>query len=86
MTFNIPLTFPLGTDLFTGHLIVAKEFWDEVNLLQASAYPPPPPETKEWETHSPAGEVLGESQFGRLERKLSTLSTLCLYCYQDCNL
>jgi hypothetical protein len=27
--------------------------------------------------HSPAGEGLGESQFGRLEKKLSTLPTLC---------
>jgi hypothetical protein len=28
------------------------------------------------DTHPPACEVVGESQFGRLERKLSTLSTL----------
>ncbi len=28
-------------------------------------------------THSPAGEGVGESQFGRLEKKASTLSTLC---------
>ncbi len=28
--------------------------------------------------HSPAGEGLGESQFRRLEKKLSTLPTLCL--------
>jgi hypothetical protein len=27
-------------------------------------------------THSPAGELLGESQFRRLEKKLSTLSAL----------
>jgi hypothetical protein len=27
--------------------------------------------------HSPAGEGLGESQFRRLEKKLSTLPTLC---------
>jgi hypothetical protein len=31
----------------------------------------------EGDTHSPACDVVGESQFGRLERKLSTLSTLC---------
>ncbi len=28
--------------------------------------------------HSPAGEGLGESQFRRLEKKLSTLPTLCV--------
>ncbi len=31
---------------------------------------------KEGGTHSPACEVVGESQFGRLERKLNTLSSL----------
>ncbi len=29
------------------------------------------PEAKEGETHSPAGEGMGESQFGRLEKKPS---------------
>jgi hypothetical protein len=37
---------------------------------------PTPPEPKGEGTHSPAGEVVGGSQFGRLEKKLSTLSTL----------
>ncbi len=32
--------------------------------------------TKGWGAHSPAREGLGESQFRRLEKKLSTLSTL----------
>jgi hypothetical protein len=36
----------------------------------------PPPGTKGG-THSSAGEGLGESQFQRLEKKHSTLSTLC---------
>ncbi len=31
------------------------------------------PEQKEGGTHSPTGEVVGEFQFGRLEKKLSTL-------------
>jgi hypothetical protein len=35
----------------------------------------PPPGT-EGGAHSPAGEGLGESQFRRLEKKLSTLPTL----------
>ncbi len=38
--------------------------------------PPSPPEPKGGGGHSPAGEGLGESQFRRLEKKLSTLSTL----------
>jgi hypothetical protein len=33
------------------------------------------PEPKEGRTHWPAGEGVGESQFGRLEKKPSTLST-----------
>ncbi len=37
----------------------------------------PPPEPKGGETHSPVGEEWG-SQFGRLEKKPSTLSALCL--------
>jgi hypothetical protein len=36
----------------------------------------PPPETKGGGVHSPAGEGLGESQFRRLAKKLSTLPTL----------
>ncbi len=38
---------------------------------------PPPAEPKEGRTHSPAGEGVGKSQFGRLEKKPSTLSLLC---------
>jgi hypothetical protein len=37
----------------------------------------PPPGTKGGEAHSPTAEGLGESQFLRLEKKLSTLPTLC---------
>jgi hypothetical protein len=37
----------------------------------------PPSETKGGGTHSPAGEGVG-GQFGRLEKKPSTPSTLCL--------
>jgi hypothetical protein len=46
------------------------------SLPQASVYPSPEP--KEGRMHSPAGERVGESQFGRLEQKSSTLSTLWL--------
>ncbi len=38
----------------------------------------PPPEPKEWGTHSPAGEGVGESLFGRLEWRTSL--ALCLLC------
>ncbi len=44
--------------------------------------PPPPPPIKGGEgTHSPAGEG-GGSQFGRLEKKLSPLSTLWCRCFR----
>jgi hypothetical protein len=42
----------------------------------ASEYTPPPG-TKVGGGTLPAGEGVGESQFQRLEKKLSTLSTLC---------
>ena len=38
-----------------------------------------PPVTKGGEAYSPAGEGLGKSQFRRLEKRLSTLPTLCIY-------
>ncbi len=38
---------------------------------------PPPPKNGGREAHSPAVEGFGESQFRRLQKKLSTLSTLC---------
>jgi len=47
--------------------------WDSPNLSLVSECAPPPP----WGVHPPAGEGLGESQFRRLEKKLSTLPTLC---------
>ncbi len=51
--------------------------WDSPNPSPASARVAPPPGTKGRETHSPGCEGVGtESQFGRLEKKLSTLSTL----------
>ncbi len=43
-------------------------------LPQASVYPPEP----KVRAYSPAGEGVGGSQFGRLEKKPSTLSTLWL--------
>jgi hypothetical protein len=43
---------------------------------QASVSLVPTPGTLGMGAHSPAGEGVGESQFGRLEKKLSTLSIL----------
>ncbi len=49
--------------------------WDSPTPLSpASVTLPPEPGGG---AHSPAGEGLGESQFRRLEKKLSTLPTLC---------
>ncbi len=45
-------------------------------LPQASVFPPPPG-TKGGGAHSPAAKGVGESQYRRLEKKLSTLPTLC---------
>ncbi len=47
--------------------------WDSPNPSLASECVPPPRIGGE---HSPAGEGLGESQFRRLEKNLSTLPTL----------
>ncbi len=44
--------------------------------LLSPASLPLPPEPEKRRAHSPAGEGLGESQFRRLEKKLSTLPTL----------
>jgi hypothetical protein len=44
-------------------------------LSQASASP----RNQRGGGHSPGDEGIGESQFGRLERKLSTLSSLCMH-------
>jgi hypothetical protein len=50
--------------------------WDSPTPSLASECVPPP-EQKGGGTHSHADEGLGESQFGRLEKKPRTLSTLC---------
>ncbi len=47
--------------------------WDPLTPFPASEWNVPPPGTKRG-AHSPAGEGVGESQFRRLEKKLSTLS------------
>ncbi len=49
--------------------------WDSPTPSLASECAPPP-WTKGWGAHSCAGEGLGQSQFQRLEKKLSTLPTL----------
>ncbi len=47
-------------------------------LPQASV--PTPNQRRGGGEHSPAGKEVGESQIRKLEKKLSTLSTLCLSC------
>ncbi len=49
--------------------------WDSPNPSLASECAPPP--RSGGKPQSPAGEGLGESQLRRLEKKLSTLPTLC---------
>ncbi len=52
--------------------------WDSPNPSpQASVPSPPPPGPKGGGPHSPAAKGVGESQFRRLEKKLSTLPLLC---------
>ncbi len=50
-----------------------------------AAYPPPPliPKGGGGGAHSPAAKVLGESQFRRLKKKLSTLPTLWCNLYRN---
>ncbi len=50
--------------------------WDSPNPFLASECAPPPRTGEGGRAHLPAGEGLGESQFRRLEKKLS----LCLLC------
>ncbi len=52
--------------------------WESPTHGLASECASPPPEPKGRGADSPAGLGLGESQFRRLEKKLSTLPTLCL--------
>jgi hypothetical protein len=54
-----------------------RQNWDSPNPSLASECAPPPQNRGEG-AHSPAGEGLGKSQFRRLEKKLSTLPTLCV--------
>jgi hypothetical protein len=53
-----------------------RQNWDSPNPSLASECAPPP--EPDGGAHSSAGEGLGESQFRRLEKKLSTLPTLWL--------
>ncbi len=65
------------------------EYHNVFPLVGIGTLPPPlspasvpfPPVPKGEGTHLPAGEVLGESQFQRLEKKLTTLLTLCPQTY-----
>ncbi len=51
--------------------------WDSPTPSPASECAPSPG-TKGGGAHPPSGEGVGESQFRRLEKKLNTLSTLCI--------
>ncbi len=53
-----------------------RRHWDSPTPSLSLASVPLPPGPR-GEAHSPAGEGLGESQFRRLQKKLSTLPTLC---------
>jgi hypothetical protein len=61
-----------------GHIYVEST----VSVSSELGPPPPPPQVsvpprnQRGEAHKPAGEGRGKSQFGRLEKKPSTLSTL----------
>jgi hypothetical protein len=52
--------------------------WDSPNPSLTSEFAHPP-RTGGRGAHSPAGEGLGESQFRRLKKKLSTLPTLYVF-------
>ncbi len=55
--------------------------WDSPICTHSLATCAPPPGTKGWGEHAHlrAGEGLEESQLQRLEKKLSTLPTLCKF-------
>ena len=55
-----------------------RQNWDSPNPSPASECALPPPRTKGLGAHSLRLKRWGESQFRRLEKKLSTLSTLWL--------
>ncbi len=55
---------------------VPRRNWDSPNPFLASECAPPP-RIGGRGAHSPAVEGVGESQFRRLEKKFSTLPTLC---------
>ncbi len=78
--------FLVGIDNTVGHKVhTYQEYHSVCPLVGIGTLPPPispasvplPPESKGGGAHSRAGEGLGESQVQRLEKKLSTLPTLC---------
>ncbi len=71
------LSIPQSTYIYrVPHCMSPRRNWDCPTPSLASECAPPPG-TKGGGAHSPAGEGLGESPFRRLEKKLSTLPTLC---------
>jgi len=70
----------------TKYLYTSIEYHSGCPLVGIGTLPPPLspasvplPRNQRGRADSPAGEGLGESQFRRLEEKLSTLPTLCYY-------
>ncbi len=63
--------------------VPSSEYWLSQPLSRQRVCPSPQ-NRGGGDAHSPAGEGLGESQFWRLEKKLCTLPTLCLWLYLIC--
>ncbi len=83
---NEPRSLQAQTNTYYHKVRIYKEYHSVCPLIRIGTNPTPlspasvplPPELGRGK-RSPAGEGLGESQFRRLEKKLSTLLTLCLY-------
>ncbi len=69
---------PQSTYIKSTTVYVPCQNWDSPNPSLASECAPPPRTGGEMGTLAPADEGLGESQFRRLEKRLSTLPALCL--------
>ncbi len=80
LPYDLPYlpTLPPKKYKYRPQCVSPRQNWDPPTPLpQASVTSELPPESKGGGTHSPAGEGVGESQFRRLEKMLSTLPTVC---------
>jgi hypothetical protein len=73
---SLPICFLYGRPQCTGTVCPLVGIGTLPPLLSPASVPLPPNQRGGQWAHSPAGEGLGESQFRRLEKKLSTLPTL----------